>query len=253
MAFFSYIRLRRVLLLRSGIRLAPNDVALRANGILPLAIPAGLWYNETKKGGKKMQEIKNKAQAIVDEYNTQLSSLGIRVLLSKKYFESSVGERDTYHPDAGVSLLKDVAAHLDKKKERKYKHERNRYHCFILSVSPIDQKAVPRECCKDYSFVLRKVERAHIGEKPQHIVYEERKVLDKIERRLQKILKRAEKIKVKKVCKDTIFDALRYCILPEYIYKKKICGKDRAFWDMIFIIFAVLLVIIFGLVIRKFL
>ena len=84
-----------------------------------------------------MQEIKNKAQAIVDEYNTQLSSLGIKVLLSKKYFESSVGERDTYHPNAGVSLLNDVEAYFDKKKERKYKHERNRYHCFILSVLPL--------------------------------------------------------------------------------------------------------------------
>ena len=192
-----------------------------------------------------MQEIKNKAQAIVDEYNTQLSSLGIKVLLSKKYFESSVGERDTYHPNAGVSLLNDVEAYFDKKKERKYKHERNRYHCFILSVLPIDEKAVLREYCKDYSFVLRKVEREHIGEKPQHIVYEERKVLDKIERRLQKILKRAEKMKVKKVCKDTFFDAIRYCILPKYIYKKKICGKDRFFWDVIFIIFVMLLVMLF--------
>ncbi|MBQ7336088.1 MAG: hypothetical protein IJW92_06420 [Clostridia bacterium] len=131
-----------------------------------------------------MQEIKNKAQIIVDKYNTQLTSSGIKIALSKKYFESSVEERDTYHPDAGVGLLKYVDAFFDKKKEQKYKYERNKYHCLILSILPIDPKLVLREYCKDYAFVLRKVERAHIGEKPQRVVVEERKVLNKIERKL---------------------------------------------------------------------
>ena len=68
-----------------------------------------------------MQETKNKAQIIVNEYNDKLASLGIKILLSKKYFESSVGMRDTYHPDAGVGLLKSLDACFDKKREQKYK------------------------------------------------------------------------------------------------------------------------------------
>jgi len=192
-----------------------------------------------------MQEIKNQAQALVDKYNDQLAAFGIRVALSKKYFESAVPTRSTYSFYAAVSLLNHIDAHFDRKREeKKYKHERNKYHCLVLSVLPIDKKAVHRDHCKDYAFVLRKLERAHIGDEPQRVVYEEHKILKKIEKRLQKTLKKAQKAGIMSACKNTFLDVLRYCTLQSYAYKKRIHGKDRLFWDMIVIASVVLLAIL---------
>ena len=181
-----------------------------------------------------MKEIKNQAQALVEEYNSRLTELGVKIELSKKYFEATVEKRDTYHPQAGAKLLNDALAALDEKKERKYKRERNKYHCLILSLRPTDPKALPRELCKEYAFLLRKVEREHIGIAPEKVVYEENKILASVEKRLQKILKKAEKSTPKKVAEDTVWDALRYCATPKYTYKRKIRGRDRFFWYVLF-------------------
>ena len=66
-----------------------------------------------------MQEIKNQAQALVEEYNSRLTELGVKIELSKKYFEATVKKRDTYHPQTGANLfnlLNDALAVLDEKK-----------------------------------------------------------------------------------------------------------------------------------------
>ena len=188
-----------------------------------------------------MNEIKTKAQAIVDEYNILLFPHSIRVVLSKKYCEVSVGKRDTYHPDAGIRLLNEIDAALDRKKEQKYRFVKNRYHSLVLSITPTNKSLIPQESCKDYAFILHKIERPYIGEKPQNTVYEEDYILKNFKKKLQKILKKAQKTNISKTCKNTIFDAVRYCILPKYFYKNKILGKDRFFWDIILIIIGVLL------------
>lgn len=120
-----------------------------------------------------MQEIKDKVLAIILKYEEKLAAKGIMIAASKKYFEVTVEERDTCHPDARLRLLNYIDRHFDKKREHNYKYERNKYHCIILSVFPIDKKLLRREYCKDYAFVLRKVERAHIGQEPQRVAYEE--------------------------------------------------------------------------------
>ena len=38
---------------------------------------------------------------------------------------------------------------------------------------------------------------------------------------------------VKRICKDTFFDAFRYTMKAKYGYKKRIGGKDRLTWDLI--------------------
>ena len=40
-----------------------------------------------------MKELKEKAQALIDKYTPELSSKGLKILLSKRYFESEVMER----------------------------------------------------------------------------------------------------------------------------------------------------------------
>ena len=78
---------------------------------------------------------------------------------------------------------------LDRKRERKYNYERNRYHCIVLTAVPADG-SFDRKLCREYAFVLKKVERAHIGDKPIKYSYEEKKVLSKIEKRIQKLIKK---------------------------------------------------------------
>lgn len=183
----------------------------------------------------QIQELKDKVQNIISKYEERLASAGVKITVSKRYFEADVKERNTYHPDAGVRLLNDIDRHFDKKRELKYKNERNKYHCIIISVLPVDKSIVPKEYCKDYAFVIRKVERAYIGEKPQRITYKINKLLRKIEKRISKITGNAENHGVQKTCKDTFWDAIRYCFSSKYGYKSKVLGKERSFWELIFI------------------
>ena len=191
-----------------------------------------------------MKKFREKAEVLVDQYEKQLASEGLKIKISKRYFETQVDER-TGSVGAGHALVDAVDRAIDQKKEKEeYHYERNKYHCLILTILPADAALVRREYCKDFAFVLKKVERAHIGQEPKPIEYEERKVLSKIEKRIQKILKKSEKKTVKELCRDTWHDAFRYAVLPEYSYKNKILGKDRSVWELMAIAFAVLLAVI---------
>ena len=192
-----------------------------------------------------MRELKSKATDTVSKYEERLHEKGIKIAVSKRYCEASVGGRDTYHTNAGISLLTHVEKWFDKKREKSkgYNYQSNRYHSLVLTIHPIDQGIARREDCKDYAFVLRKVERAYIGEKPQRIVIEEEKVLKQIEKRICKTLRKAETATPIKLCKDTPLDALRYCILPKYRYQKRILGKDRAWWEIFFCVVGILLML----------
>ena len=86
---------------------------------------------------------------------------------------------------------------------------------------------------------MKQVVRPHVGEKPVETVYQEEKVLRKIEKTILKILKKADKMTAQQVCKDTFRDAFRYCLLSKYGYKNNFCGKDRFTWDMVFLFLAV--------------
>ena len=193
------------------------------------------------------QELKDKVQNIISKYEERLTSAGVKIVVSKRYFETDVEDRISYSYDAGVQLLKRIDYYFAKKRERKYKHERNKYHCIIISVFPIDKNLVRRECCKDYAFVLRKAERDHIGQKPKRIIYDEDKLLLKIEKRILKIIKNAENCGVQKACKDTFFDVIRYITLSKYEYKSMVLGKERSSWDLIFLLITVMITVAFVL------
>ena len=183
-----------------------------------------------------MKELKEKAQALIDKYTPELSRKGLKILLSKRYFESNVSERSSgYH--AIDMILNSIDRARDHKEEKKngYNYVKNRYHYFVLTVCPIEKNMIKREECRDYAFLLKKVERAHIGLEPRLIVAREEKVLSKIEKRILKILKKAEKRSAQNVCQNTIIDAYRYAMLPKYEYKERFLGKGRFSWEMIFI------------------
>ena len=190
-----------------------------------------------------MKNLKEKAQALIDKYTPELSSKGLKILLSKRYFESNVSERSSGNAIGGVILNSiDRARDHKKEKDNGYNYVKNRYHYFVLSVCPIEKNMIKREECRDYAFLLKKVERAHIGLEPRLIVAREEKVLSKIEKQILKILKKAEKRSAQKVCQNTIIDAFRYAMHPKYKYKKRFLGKGRFSWEMIFLFAFCLLV-----------
>lgn len=192
-----------------------------------------------------MKELKEKAQALIDKYATELSDRGLKIFLKKRYFETEVGERAGQHGLVGAIFNSiDRARDHKEEKENGYNYERNKYHCILFTLVPIENNNLPRADCKDYAFVLKKVERAHIGQKPRRIEYCEATILSRIEKRILKILKKAEQVSPEKMCKNNILDAFRYSMHPTYEYKERFLGKERITWEIIFL--AIFCVLVFG-------
>ena len=195
-----------------------------------------------------MQEIVEKVNAVLGKYSEQLKGNGIKVTVSKRYFEESVGER--IGNTGNTAIFNEIDRALDRKKEKKkgYHHIRNRYHVIVLSVIPAQKDIVRREYCRDYAFYVHKVERAHIGMEPKKYTYEEQKILSKIEKRINKVLRKSQKSTPQKVCKDTLWDAIRYT-LPRYGYKRRFLNRERADWKLIFLISTGVLALVVALMI----
>ena len=191
-----------------------------------------------------MKELKEKAQSLIDKYSPELATKGLKVLLSKRYFESAVFERSTGYN--GSVILSSVERALDHKKEKKYgyNYKKNQYHYLILTICPTDKKLHCRVDCREYAFTLKMVVRPHIGEEPRQIICRENKILSRMEKQIRKILKKAENSPIEKVCQNTITDAFRYALHPKYEYKERFCGKGRFTWEMIFL--AALCILVFG-------
>jgi hypothetical protein len=192
-----------------------------------------------------MKELKEKAQALIDKYSPALAAKGLKILLSKRYFESNVSERSSgYYASGSILNSIDRARNHKKEKENGYNYVKNRYHYFILTVYPMDKNLIRREDCREYAIAVKKIERPHIGLEPRKFQYHEKKILSIIEKRILKILKKAENQSVQKICQNNMMDAFRYAMHPKYEYKEKFLGKDRFAWEMIFL--AVLCALVFG-------
>ena len=128
-----------------------------------------------------MQEFKEKAQSLIDKYSPQLSKNGLKIRISNRYFETDVHERWGSHGE-GQQIFNIIDRAIDDKKEKKkYHYQKNRYHTIVLTLMP-ENDTVPLEMCRNYAFVIKKTERAHIGEEPRKIAYKEEKLLLKIEK-----------------------------------------------------------------------
>lgn len=190
------------------------------------------------KGGDTVQNTKDRAVALVSAYKAAFAEKGIAIVVSKKYFEREVGARNNYAPNPVSCVINYFLRYFDKRREIRFRQERNRYHCIVLAVLPVDKTLVRLEFCREYAFLLRKTERAHVGQKPLYAQRKEEKVLSQIEKRLRKLLRKAEKHTAQTVCRDTLFDALRYCFSVKYEYKSRILGKDGFFWEIALLVSA---------------
>lgn len=181
------------------------------------------------------EAIIEKINHMIEQYNEKLAEKNITCIVQKKFFTISVGRSYTN----GIDHMFDY-----ENEKTKFRFQPNRYYCVIIKITPLDKNLLKKEFCKEYSFVLNKVERTFIGETPKKYQYTEEKILHKIEKLMQKILKKAKTQSTIEICKDNWRDLFRY-INFQYAYKKKILGKDPYFWDIIFciIIFIVIFLI----------
>ena len=192
-----------------------------------------------------MQEFKEKVQSLIDKYSPKLSKNGLKIHISKRYFEKEVEGRRSSH-GKGQQIFNIIDRAIDDRKEKKkYYYQKNRYHTIVLTLMPEDD-SFPLEMCRDYAFVMKKTERVHTGDAPRKVIYKEKKLLSKIEQLLKKIAKRASSQNVEKICKDTLLDAFRYSLLVKYHYKKRILGKSATFFHSLF--FAISCVLAISLV-----
>lgn len=177
----------------------------------------------------------NEVKEMVRIYEERFSDLGITVKVSDRTAHSEVGER-TGTPISSTALLTAIERAMDHRRERKkgYGYEPNRYTSIVLSFLPNDKALLPKEDCKDYAFLLKKTERAHVGETPETTRYGRDKVLRKIEKRLLKTLEKAQRSSVRSACRNTLWDVYRYAFSRKYRYKEKIRGKDPETWELIF-------------------
>ncbi len=190
-----------------------------------------------------MQQLTDKIESLIGEYDNSLSEKGIACSLSKKYFETKV----SHVPHrASYTLIDDIHRYFARKREnRHFKHQRNRHHCAVLCFYPTDKTLLKKSDCKEYAFMLYEISRPEEGMAPKARIHKENTVLTKVEKRIQKVLKSAERKSLVRVCKCTKADIIRYFFRREYGYMKTVNGKDRDFLDLVIsAVFLILLGII---------
>ncbi len=168
------------------------------------------------------ETIINKINHLVDDYRERLAEKNIVCTVRKKFFTISVNSRHI-----GI----DHALAYENEKN-KFHFQPNRYYCIVIKISPLEKNLLKKDFCREYSYVLNKVERIYIGERPKKYQYKEEKILYKVENLIQKILKKAETQSAIEICKDNWCDIFRY-MQYKYAYKKKVLGKDLYFWDIL--------------------
>lgn len=199
-----------------------------------------------------MTELINKIDAIIADYAVQLKEQGVVCSVSKRYVEANIHERTG---SLNSPLLDGLDRYLDKKREKAngWHNQRNRFHFAVLTFSPTERQRVPKAECKKYAFLLRYRGRVHIGEAPKEISRPEDRVLRRVERRIQKMLRMADRCSGAEVCRDGFLDGLRYVLSAGYEDKKKILGKDRWVWELSVMVAAVLLAVLTIVLLEQFL
>ncbi len=191
------------------------------------------------------QDFIGKVNSLVTQYDEQLSELGIKCKVSKKYFETNAPTQLNH----GTDFLDMLYTHLSTKRENKHwKFQRNRYNCIVITFSPINNASKKQEY-KEYSFMLNKTERVDIGFKPKEKDYSEEKILKKIEKRILKFIEKAQNKTPELACKANLLDRFRYVNSIKYTYKQKMGNHDKSFWDTVLSVGFLFLVILIMLAI----
>lgn len=189
------------------------------------------------------QEFVEKANLLVAKYDNQLSALGIKCKVSKKYFETNApAPYRTNETDFLDMLLERLAT---KRENKHWKYQRNRYNCIVITFLPVKNTSKNQEY-KEYTFLINKTERVDIGIKPKEKNYKEEKILKKIDKCILKFIEKSKGKAPEAACKTNLIDRFRYINSIKYGYKKRIGNHETSFWDTILsvgFLFLVLLII----------
>ena len=163
-----------------------------------------------------MQQLMEQIRSVVAKYENELAEKGIACSVSKKYFETDVSSVAVNHTDI-LHILYGFFA--NKRENKNFKHQRNRTHCAVVCFYPTDSALVKRKDCKEYAFVISKISRFEEGVAPKKRDNNQKAILKKIEKRILKVLKSAEKNGIYSVCRQTAFDKVRYKFSSKYAYR----------------------------------
>lgn len=163
-----------------------------------------------------MQQLMEQIRIVVAKYENELAEKGIACSVSKKYFETDISSVAVNHTDI-LHILYGFFA--NKRENKNFKHQRNRTHCVVVCFYPTDSALVKRKDCKEYAFVISKISRFEEGVAPKKRDYNQKAILQKIEKRILKVLKSAEKNGIYSVCRQTAFDKVRYKFSSKYAYR----------------------------------
>ncbi len=154
----------------------------------------------------------DRIKSLVEQYNVKLEPFGVKCTVNRKYFTSNVV---SYGYNS--HLIHMVADRFYRKKENTEFHNApNRYKTVVLFIKPLQNGIVAKNDCRHYSFIIESIERTHKGKKPKYAIRNEQKVLLSLEKRLKKILKRAEKEIDVYWCKNNFTDKMRYTFSVKY-------------------------------------
>ncbi len=178
-----------------------------------------------------MKDIMEKIENLLSQYEGELSEKGLSYSVSKKYFENKTPITSFRYHDILDIFLRHIAL---KRENKNFHHQRNRFHSAVICFYPSAKGILKKIECKEYAFVLNEISRHEEGFAPKERNQKEKKILKKIEKKIKRILKSAEKQNAVKVCKCTKADVIRYFFLKPYGYMKKLVGYDRDTLDIIF-------------------
>ncbi len=176
----------------------------------------------------------NKAKELVEQYNKLFEPYGIYITVKHSFYEKEVETYKSNSNGSGGSFINALEyLFINRHKEKKYGKVPNRYRYLTIQVSPLDKQILPQHDIKQYSFLLKKTERAHQGQEPTETTVSDLRILKKLEKCLQKLLKKG-RAKAKKLWyRNDFWDCLRYTFMPRYNYLEFYCGKEKIFWDIL--------------------
>lgn len=175
------------------------------------------------------EELVDKINLLIEKYDAELKEKGIRCTVSKRDIKIPVLNFFLNH-----GLLDSFFHKLTEKREKKLYHNKpDKSRVVILSFSPADKKKTDS---KDFAFTVKTVSRIGKGFKPTERTYNSEKLLQRVEKRIRKMLKKADGVNSEKLCRRSFSDNLRYLLIENYNYKKKVFGISRDVMEVGFII-----------------
>lgn len=176
----------------------------------------------------------DKVVELANQYNMTLMEHGVEISMHRRSFKEEVKEYSYMGLHGFFNFLEYILVNK-KIEEKKYHHIPNRYKLLILQVAPISKTIANKKNGKKYAFLLYQLSRAHQGDKPIEWQRKEEAVIARVEKRLKKLLRQAQKSTSPNWCNDTLVDALRYTLSKKYAYLEDYCGKSRDFWEILWL------------------